>query len=273
MLRVLVVRRAALLRVPVVPRLVPMLRVPVVRRVLPMLRVPVVRRVLPMLRVLVVRRVVPVVRRAVPLRMPVVRRVVPALRVAAVRRVVAALRVPVVRRVVAALRVPVLRRAVPIVRTPPVRRIPPPLRAVEVRRIASVPRVPVVRVPPERDIRVDGRLVIADREPPALRVAARAGFVSPDRARCLFTMRAATSFCLPRYRPSFWNSCTSSPYSRSRRLFAPLGIMSSLSSRTSRCPRHTQCSPRMDANVRRNARESLKTGFDFVYPNAIGVLH
>src|SRR5207248_4791260 len=44
------------------------------------------------------------------------------------------------------------------------------------------------------------------------------------------------------------------------------------SSQTKHCPRHLQCSQRIDANVRRNGREWLKTGFDFAYPNANGVL-
>ncbi len=91
------------------------------------------------------------------------------------------------------------------------------------RRLDSVERdvlrrvPPVVRderVPPARDVlrrivdvRVLRRALLDDRVrgrrvvlllPPERRVPARADFVSPARDRCLFTMRAATSFWRPR---------------------------------------------------------------------------
>ena len=52
-----------------------------------------------------------------------------------------------------------------------------------------------------------------------------APLVSPKRARCLFTMRAATSFSRPRYLPVRSNFRSNSLYSRSRFGLAPLGII------------------------------------------------
>jgi len=48
--------------------------------------------------------------------------------------------------------------------------------------------------------------------------------VSPAAARCLLTMRAATSSSLPAYRPSFLNLRSICLYSRSRLALAPVGM-------------------------------------------------